>query len=72
MEPSHFLVTTLSDNYDKIIPFWKKYKVEGIKANDLADFCKIAEILKVKGHLTHEGLDEILKLKDGMNSKRLL
>lgn len=69
-----FLVTTLSDNYDKKIPFLKKYKVEGVKADDFADFCKIAEIVRAKGHLTPEGglSGEILKLKDGMNSKRLI
>lgn len=67
-----FLVTTFSDIHYKIIPFLKKYEIEGGKANDFADFCKIAEIIKAKSHLTPEGLDEILKIKDGMNRKRLI
>jgi hypothetical protein len=34
------------------------------------DFCKIAELLKNKAHLTEQGLDLILKIKNGMNKGR--
>ena len=33
----------------KIIPFFKKYKIIGVKAKDYADFCKVAERFKLEG-----------------------
>lgn len=68
----NFLVTTISDINDKIIPFFQKYEIKGTKVNDFADFCKAGEIIKAKGHLTSEGLNKLLVLKDNMNRKRLL
>jgi len=67
-----FLVTTLSDINEKTIPFFKKYEIKGVKAYDFADFCKAAEIMKTKGHLTPEGLNKLLALKDNMNQKKSL
>jgi hypothetical protein len=65
-----FVVTRFSDVRDKIIPFCDKYPIVGVKALDFADFCKAAEIMKVKGHLTESGLAEIRKIKAGMNKGR--
>lgn len=62
----NFVVTRLSDILDKIIPFYQKYPVVGVKYLDFADFCKAAEIMKVKGHLTQEGLEQICKIKQNM------
>ena len=67
-----FLVTTFSGINDKIIPFFKKYKILGIKERDFSDFCKASDIIKVKGHLTLEGLKEISVLKEGMDRKRMI
>ena len=67
-----FLVTSFSDINDKIIPFFKKYGIKGAKANGFADFCKAAEIIKAKDHLTSDGLNQVLNLKHGMNLKRLI
>ena len=67
-----FLVTTFSDVNDKIIPFFKKYKIIGVKERDFADFCKVSDIIKAKGHLTIKGLNEISELKEGMNRKRMI
>lgn len=66
-----FLVTTFSDIYDKILPFLQNYELKGAKVDDFVDFCKAAEIIKAKGHLTSDGLNKLLALKDGMNKKRL-
>lgn len=66
-----FLVTTFSDVNDKIIPFFKKYKIAGVKERDFLDFCKASDIIKAKGHLTLRGLKEISEIKGGMNSKRM-
>lgn len=69
-EASDFVVQKFSDIHEKIIPFFNKYPILGVKALDFADFCKVAEIMKVKGHLTESGLDEIRKIKVGMNRGR--
>jgi hypothetical protein len=67
-----FLVTSFSDIHEKIIPFFQKYKIEGGKGRDLADFCKASDLVKAKGPLTPEGLKEISAIKEGMNRKRLI
>jgi hypothetical protein len=47
-----------------------KYPLQGIKILDYADFCKVAELMQEKAHLTSEGLDQILEIKAGMNTGR--
>ena len=54
-----YWVRKLSDINDKIIPFFQKYPIIGIKSKDFYDFCKVAEMLKDKKHLTMEGLKQI-------------
>ena len=41
-----------------------------MKALDFDDFCKVADMMKKKEHLTKEGLQEILKIKERMNKGR--
>lgn len=67
-----FLVTSFSDNYEKIIPFFKKYEIQGTKAKDFSDFCKIANIINTKDHLNTEGLNKILEIKAHMNRNRTI
>lgn len=43
-------------------PFFDKYPLSGVKALDYADFRKTADIIRVKGHFTEEGLLPILHL----------
>ncbi len=43
-----FVVTRFSDIHEKIIPFFSKYQIQGVKALDFVGFCKAAEILKSK------------------------
>ena len=65
-----YIVTDNKGLIDKIIPFFKKYPIIGVKAMDFADFCEAAELVKNKDHLTKEGLDRIRLIKMGMNKKR--
>ena len=67
-----FCVTKFDDIVNKIIPFFKKYPILGVKALDFADFCKAAELIKNKAHLTKDGLEQIRKIKAGMNRGRKL
>ena len=48
-----------------------KYPIMGVKAADFQDWCKVAELMKTKKHLTPEGLDQIRKIKAGMNMGRV-
>lgn len=66
----NFVVTRFSEIAEKIVPFFEEYPIVGAKAKDLEDFCKVALIMKDKGHLTEEGLKVIQKIKSGMNSER--
>jgi hypothetical protein len=64
-------VCKISDLADKIIPLFKKHHILGVKSLDFEDFCKVAEIIKRKEHLTVKGLAEIIKIKEGMSKGRL-
>jgi hypothetical protein len=65
-----YRVDKFSDLTDKIIPFFDKYPIVGVKAQDFRDFCKVANLIKVKKHLTAEGIDQINKIRSGMNTGR--
>ena len=67
----NFLVTVFSDINNKIIPFFIKYKIGGVKERDFLDFCRASDIIKAKGHLTPEGLKEISEIRGGMNRNRI-
>jgi len=43
-----FKVTKIEDIQLKIIPFFKKFPILGVKAKDFADWCKVAELMKKK------------------------
>lgn len=65
-----FKVKSITDINKKVIPFFDKCPIFGVKALDYADFCRVAQIMETKAHLTQEGLNEILKIKTGMNKGR--
>ena len=67
-----FVLYKFSDINNKIIPFFKKYPLQGIKSMDYNDFCKIAKIMEDKSHLTPKGLKRIKSLKSGLNKGRIL
>lgn len=65
-----FRVEKFSDIYEIIIPFFHKYPIIGVKSADFQDWCKVAELMNTKKHLTPEGLDQIRQIKAGMNMNR--
>ena len=65
-----FRVSKFADITEKIIPLFLKYPILCVKAIDFEDWCKAAELMKQKKHLTLEGLEEIKKIKAGMNTDR--
>ena len=48
----------------------KKNNLVGKKALEFKDWCKIAEMMKSKDHLTPSGKELILNIKSGMNKGR--
>lgn len=64
-------VENLFDITEKIIPFFDKYPILGVKALDFSGFKPAAIIVNTKGHLTKEGLDQIVKIQAGINTGRM-
>jgi len=64
-------ITKIEELNEKVIPFFEKYKIVGNKLKDYSDFKKVPELMNNKAHLTYEGLEEIHKIKSGMNKGRL-
>jgi len=69
-EACDYKVTKLSDVQEKIIPFFINHPILGVKSQDFEDFCLVSELLKEK-KLTPEKLEQIQKIKAGMNKKRV-
>jgi len=68
---SNYSCSKLVDINNYIIPFFNKYPIEGSKRLDYLDFCRAAELINAKAHLTSEGLEELRQIKAGMNRGRL-
>jgi len=68
---SYYIVTNFNDINQKIIPFFNKFPLNGVKILDFNDFKRIAELRGVKAHLKTEGLEEIKQIKSGMNKGRI-
>lgn len=69
---SNYIVSKQKDIANIIIPFFEKNLILGIKRSDFQDFKQVAELMNKKTHLTKEGLDQIRKIKTGMNSGRCI
>jgi hypothetical protein len=67
-----FKVLSIADinKKKKIVPFFTEYALQGVKSLNFSDFKLAAEIMKMKGHLTKEGLERIHIIKMGMNTGR--
>ena len=64
------VIVNFSDIINKIIPFFEKNPLLGIKTYDYLDWCQIALLMKDSSHLTIEGLNKIRTIKSGMNKSR--
>jgi hypothetical protein len=65
-----FVVYSYKSLDEKIIPFFKNYPLSGVKSDNFADFCEIAELINNKAHLTQDGIEKIINIKSRMNTKR--
>ena len=65
-----YTVASQQDIFDTIIPFFKNNPLQTASKQKSFDlFCKIAELIKMKKHLTKEGIEEIISLKQTMNHR---
>lgn len=65
-----YQVSKFSDIYDKIIPFFNKHQIQGVKLMDYLDWCQVAELMKNKAHTTQKGLENINQIKAKINKGR--
>ena len=70
-EGVYFKVTKFSDICNKIVPFFDKFPIQGVKYKDYLDFIKIKNLVESKAHLTETGLNIIIEIKSGMNRARM-
>ena len=67
-----YVVKKQHDIFYHVIPFFKQFPLQGKKKKDFLLFCKAAELIKKKRHLTKEGIMELQKLREFMNDRRPL
>lgn len=67
-----FKVTKFSDIRDIVIPFFDKNLLLGVKSKEFAEFKKVSVLMQEKAHLIPEGLQQIKRIKEGMNRGRKL
>lgn len=65
-----YTVFKFEDIFNKIIPFFDKYNIIGVKSLDYQDFKKASLLIKNKEHLTSKGIDLLLDIRNNMNKKR--
>jgi hypothetical protein len=66
-----YSVRKFSDIRDKLVPFFRKYPLQGKKAKDYALFCQaMEEVFEEKKHLTREGIRQLEKIRRFMNKRR--
>ena len=64
----YYEVNNLNAIWDTVIPFFKKYRfLSAKKKRDFSKFCQLATLLRVKAHLTQEGIQRILDIRREMN-----
>ena len=63
-ESVRYIASKFLDIQEIIIPFFKKYPLQGYKLSNFEKFCSVAELMKKQAHLTPEGIQEIIKIKN--------
>ena len=66
----YLVINKISEINQIVIPFFNQYPICGNKHLDYLDWCKIANLIESGAHLTNDGLAEIQRIKDGINTGR--
>jgi hypothetical protein len=67
-----YAVKNLADIQSKIIPFFKKYTLQGKKKKDFEYFCQAEKIFSKNKHLTFKGIERLREIQSKMNLRRKL
>ncbi|MEW5817931.1 MAG: LAGLIDADG family homing endonuclease [Spirochaetota bacterium] len=67
-----FAVKRLDDITQKVIPFFKKYQLQGKKKRDFEFFCQGARIFQERKHLSLVGIKKLRTIQSKMNLRRRL
>lgn len=67
-----FAVKSHKDISGKIVPFFKKYKLQSKKAKDFKYFCEALKVFEKKKHLTIEGVEQLREIQSKMNLRTKL
>ena len=65
-----YKISSYEDINQKIIPFFDQYPLLTTKYANYNDFKTVVTMMVNKEHLTQEGLNKIVKISQGMNTKR--
>lgn len=65
-----FRVENFAGNYEKILEFFNRHNIRGVKSEDFNDWSAVAKLMADKKHLTSDGLKKIVEIKAGMNKGR--
>jgi hypothetical protein len=65
-----YVVYKRGDLIDTIIPFFERYPLRTSKFSDFRKFVECMGVIKTNGHLTVDGLLEILKITETMNHRK--
>ena len=63
-----FVVRNHRDLKERVIPFFKKFKLISAKNDDFCKFAAVVEMITRDSHLQREGLKEIIKIAFSMNN----
>ncbi len=61
---SKLKVSNFKDISEKVIPFFISHPLEAKKKFQFERFCKVAEMIKLKHHLTAKGIEEIIRVRN--------
>ena len=66
----YYVVSNIQDVVEKIIPFFQKHMILGVKSLDFKDWCLVSEMIKKEEHKSVEGAIKIREIQRGMNRGR--
>jgi len=58
-----YKVSNFQDISQKVIPFFKRYPLQAKKRMQFEKFCRVAEMIKNKQHLTTKGVEKIKSIR---------
>lgn len=65
-----FVVRKQADIFYKVIPFFRKFPLQGKKGKDFLLFCEAASVFRKKKHRTSEGVAQLEEIRKYMNERR--